>query len=524
MKTKFTIMALICCLLYLPFNAKAADPCEFTGQDGDYTYSFLESGGKTYITFKPVVAGMGSASLTLFYGTDRNAGMPGYGIQPNVPFELNIPNGTTVIYFAFDYSNSQGPGNKGNYMPETSRYSYVLGSCAGTPNTPPTVSLTSPLASDTFTSPATVNLSATANDSDGTIAKVEFYSGAVKIGESSSTGNPYTFSWTNVQPGTYSLTAKATDDKLATTTSTAVIITVGGTSTETWCGNGSGVGYTDELFNWKAETTGGSNVKVTLHPKGVATGSDYALLIVTEGGTGGLPMTLEPSGNFTYTYNGATGSNFKFYFVYRVGAGGPETNNSDNQITYTIGTSCSGTLPVSLISFNSKLENNGSVNLTWATAAEQNNSYFLLERSADGKNFAPLQKIASKGSNSQTRLDYQFTDTAPLNGNNYYRLTQVDLNGNSKIVGYTSQQVSLNAQALVISPNPLSGNQLTLNLGNAKATTAKVVISSIHGAILYNQMVSVSNGIAQVSVANKPVAGIYLVKVGDLPAQKLIIK
>jgi predicted phage tail protein len=95
-------------------------------------------------------------------------------------------------------------------------------------NQAPTVGLTSPTEGQTFTAPATITLTANASDSDGTIAKVEFYRGATLIG--TSTTSPYSVTWTDAPAGSYSLTAKATDDKGAVTTSTARTITVEGTT------------------------------------------------------------------------------------------------------------------------------------------------------------------------------------------------------------------------------------------------------------------------------------------------------
>jgi hypothetical protein len=91
-------------------------------------------------------------------------------------------------------------------------------------NAAPTVALTSPANNAVFTAPANITLEASAADSDGTIAKVEFFNGATKLGED--TSSPYSFAWNNVPAGAYSLTARATDDQGATTTSTAVNITV----------------------------------------------------------------------------------------------------------------------------------------------------------------------------------------------------------------------------------------------------------------------------------------------------------
>ena len=76
----------------------------------------------------------------------------------------------------------------------------------GTPNTAPAVTLTGPASGASFTAPATVPLTATATDTDGTIALVEFFQGTTKIGDDATA--PYSFSWTNVAAGPYSLTAK----------------------------------------------------------------------------------------------------------------------------------------------------------------------------------------------------------------------------------------------------------------------------------------------------------------------------
>ncbi len=93
-----------------------------------------------------------------------------------------------------------------------------------TANTPPTVSITSPSNGATFTAPASITINATASDSDGTVAQVQFFQGATLLG--TDTTAPYSFSWSNVAAGSYSLTARATDNSGATTTSIAVNITV----------------------------------------------------------------------------------------------------------------------------------------------------------------------------------------------------------------------------------------------------------------------------------------------------------
>jgi hypothetical protein len=93
-------------------------------------------------------------------------------------------------------------------------------------NNPPATSITAPTNGQSFLAPASITLAATASDSDGTITKVEFFETGNKLGED--TTEPYNFAWTNVAAGSYTLTSRATDNRGATTTSSAVTINVAG--------------------------------------------------------------------------------------------------------------------------------------------------------------------------------------------------------------------------------------------------------------------------------------------------------
>jgi hypothetical protein len=90
-------------------------------------------------------------------------------------------------------------------------------------NVAPTVALTAPAANASFDALATVAIAADASD-DVAVAKVEFYNGASKIGQSTSA--PYQFTWSGVQTGTYTITAVATDNENARTTSAPVVVSV----------------------------------------------------------------------------------------------------------------------------------------------------------------------------------------------------------------------------------------------------------------------------------------------------------
>ena len=94
------------------------------------------------------------------------------------------------------------------------------------PNVPPSVSLTSPAGGATFNAPASITLTANASDSDGTITKVEFFHGGTNL-IATVTTPPYSVLWSSVPQAAYTLTAVATDNQLATTTSSPVNVSVG---------------------------------------------------------------------------------------------------------------------------------------------------------------------------------------------------------------------------------------------------------------------------------------------------------
>ncbi len=89
------------------------------------------------------------------------------------------------------------------------------------------------------------------------------------------------------------------------------------------------------------------------------------------------------------------------------------------------------TLPVELLSLDARARVS-TIDVLWATATEQDAAYFEVQRSADGNTFHTVGQVAAMR-NSQQRVEYLFTDDAPLSGANYYRLNQVDVDGRAEL-------------------------------------------------------------------------------------------
>lgn len=100
----------------------------------------------------------------------------------------------------------------------------AINNCSPIANQPPQVTITSPTKSLTVVEPANITVEATATDTDGFIARVEFFSSNTKLGEATTT--PYSYTWKNVLAGTYTIFAIATDNSGSKTISEAATIIV----------------------------------------------------------------------------------------------------------------------------------------------------------------------------------------------------------------------------------------------------------------------------------------------------------
>lgn len=90
-------------------------------------------------------------------------------------------------------------------------------------------------------------------------------------------------------------------------------------------------------------------------------------------------------------------------------------------------------LPIELLTFTG--EENGNVNtLSWVTLSEENNSHYELERSTDGLEWEIIGEVAGAG-NSSNELNYEYRDFFHSKNMNYYRLYQVDFNGQRSELG-----------------------------------------------------------------------------------------
>ncbi|QKG54302.1 T9SS type A sorting domain-containing protein [Hymenobacter sp. BRD67] len=218
-----------------------------------------------------------------------------------------------------------------------------------------------------------------------------------------------------------------------------------------------------------------------------------------------LPRSTIRAGNYTVNSGnfGADGSYLNF-----CDAGAPSTGFDSRGGTIGSNVTFCGAapLPVTLTSFTAQLRQ-GQVQLRWTTASELGNEKFVLERSATGAGFAAIGEVAGQGT-VPTASSYAFLDAQPLPGRSYYRLRQLDLDGNSTLSPVVS--VSREQAPVQLYPNPTDG-LLTLDLRSLPAAACPVRLLSLAGQVQLAQTL-LGGQLQPLSLRAVP-AGSYLLEI-----------
>lgn len=172
--------------------------------------------------------------------------------------------------------------------------------------------------------------------------------------------------------------------------------------------------------------------------------------------------------------------------------------------------------------FTAKLAVSGIVDLSWSTASEQNNDYFIIKRSTDGKMFSPLSTVYSKGN---IGANYYSVDFNPYPGDNYYELSQIDKDGTTKKIGLQVVKVAVEKPEISIYPNPVIESTFFISAPLIITPAIMVNISTLSGSQVYKQYFNkTENGIYEISLNPKLASGIYMISINNEQHQKLIIK
>jgi hypothetical protein len=169
-------------------------------------------------------------------------------------------------------------------------------------------------------------------------------------------------------------------------------------------------------------------------------------------------------------------------------------------------------LPVELISFSGEcLED--AINLNWTTLSEHNSSHFDIEKSEDGEDWIKIATVEAAG-NSNSIINYSIQDNRKsIQPNLYYRLNQVDVDGQNEVFGPISitceSNLDLNSD-ISLFPNPNNGNFQVIMKSNQDDKEITMVLTDAYGRKVFSMNKILQGGINLYSFNNHNLySGVY---------------
>ena len=150
--------------------------------------------------------------------------------------------------------------------------------------------------------------------------------------------------------------------------------------------------------------------------------------------------------------------------------------------------------------------------LNWKTATEQNSAYYEVERRNAKGDYEKIGEQSAKGFASSIS-SYQFMDPAPVPGTNYYRLNQVDLDGQSGYSEVVAVDYPWAGMDVEVTPNPVDRDGFRLSVRSAESGTLQFRLVDLHGQVLLQDQQNIRAGLSQEYWALDGLApGIYLLQ------------
>lgn len=207
-----------------------------------------------------------------------------------------------------------------------------------------------------------------------------------------------------------------------------------------------------------------------------------------------------------YNYNVNNGEKFDVWIV-------AYAQNVSNVVVALVTNSCSA-LPVSFKSFSAS-RTNQTVSLRWETASEQNNRGFYVQRNVGGE-WKDVAFVFSRadGGNSEQVLNYTYNDPNNYQTISYYRLLQVDLNGNGKYSEVRTVKGTTQSGKLMLFPNPGTNGKINVMFSD-EASPREVVVYDANGRVVKSYKNVVNNNL----MIDQLKPGVYNVQVRNTATQ-----
>lgn len=206
----------------------------------------------------------------------------------------------------------------------------------------------------------------------------------------------------------------------------------------------------------------------------------------------GVDNTFDADGTSTTNSNGSVNQQSPLYF--------PKAAVTSAEPYWRHTGSDGGNLPIELLVFTAEAEGS-DILLKWKTATEINNDQFYIARSYDGVQFEVIGNKDGAGT-SNSVIAYEYLDKGPEAGTIYYRLSQVDFDGESE----TFDPVTVSLQAVQptierIYPNPFI-NEFTVAFQLDMSTEVQVHLYNSAGQLVLQSKVEGNEGLNNVTIVD----------------------
>lgn len=175
-----------------------------------------------------------------------------------------------------------------------------------------------------------------------------------------------------------------------------------------------------------------------------------------------------------------------------------------------------GPLPVEFLDVSAKQKGAG-VTVNWSTASEINNKYFDVERSNDGGAvWNIVSTIKSSGNNSSATKRYTIFDPRPSAGTNFYRIKQVDLDGQYKYSKIVNVKINLDKTVASVIANPFVSN-IAIDFLSESNQTVALNLYDVTGKRITNERFAIPKGNSRKVLDNVDILqrGMYILNIVD---------
>ena len=146
-------------------------------------------------------------------------------------------------------------------------------------------------------------------------------------------------------------------------------------------------------------------------------------------------------------------------------------------------------LPIEIISIVAQVKKNKMVEIQWETSSEINNKGFEILRSKNGINWETIGFVS--GANSDFNInDYYYIDEKPYSGQSFYRLLQIDFDGNTTLSNIVTINIEDENILLEVYPNPSNG-AINIHINNPNKQKGNLIIIDNLGKVILKDKISI---------------------------------